>query len=315
MIDYNPHDWKSHLFDVEGSMVREITGRLTMCLLWTTAVVAYVELSGRHLEFSPTVHTLVGVALGLLLVFRTNASYDRYWEGRKMWGSIINESRNLGRAARVYLMPAAPDVAQRVAVWTAAFARASMHSLREETGLGPAVEHLPTDEAHAALGAPHVPLHAATRITEALVEARDRGAISDYVLMQVDRNVQLMVDYLGACERIVRTPLPFVYVVHVRRALFLYCYTLPFVLVGMYRWWTILVVLLAAYTFLGIEEIGVEIENPFGRDANDLPLERYCETVERDVLGVLEMPPMAPDPFGASPTSDSLPPPAVMPRA
>lgn len=295
MIEYDPRDWRSHLFDVEGSMLREILGRLTLCMLWSVGVVAYSNLSGHHLEVSPMVHTLVGVALGLLLVFRTNASYDRFWEGRKIWGSIINESRNLGRAARVYLLPTAPDLAHRIALWTAAFGRSSMHGLRAERGLGPAHDHLPPEEVRAALAAPHVPLHVAARISEALVEARDRGVLSDYVLMRVDQNVQLLVDYIGACERIVKTPLPFVYVVHVRRALLLYCYTLPFVLVGLYGWWTILVVLLAAYTFLGIEEIGVEIENPFSYGANDLPLENYCGTIERDVLGVLELPPLSAD--------------------
>ena len=102
--------------------------------------------------------------------------------------------------------------------------------------------------------------------------------------MSLDQNVQLLIDYFGACERIHKTPLPFVYVVHLRRALVLYCFTLPFALVDHYGWWAIPATLLVAYTFFGIEEIGVEIENPFGQDDNDLPLERFCETIERDLL-------------------------------
>src|SRR4051794_28994625 len=186
MIDYDPYRWTSHLLDVKGSMVREILGRVSFCAIWAVAVVT-VEKTIGGMNFSSTTHTLVGVALGLLLVFRTNASYDRFWEGRKMWGAIINESRNLGRGAKAYLAPAAPDIAEQVALWTVAFPRAAMHYLRDGSGLGPAAERLPAGEADAALAAPNVPVHVATRLTERLVEARDRGVISDFILTTLDQ--------------------------------------------------------------------------------------------------------------------------------
>src|SRR4029077_14654796 len=131
-----------------------------------------------------------------------------------------------------------------------------------DAALGPPGERLPAAEVAAVLEAPHVPAAAALRITENLVEARDRGTISDIVLTTIDANVQQLIDYLGACERIKKTPLPFVYVVHLRRTLVLYCFTLPFAVVELYGWWTILVSLFTSYMFFGIEEIGVEIENP-----------------------------------------------------
>ena len=292
MIVYDKRAWTSHLLDVEGSMVREIIGRVSVCVLWSTIVVAEHHL-WVGVSISPTVHTLVGVALGLLLVFRTNASYDRFWEGRRMWGSIINETRNLARGSRSYLARGAPDLAASVTLWTSAFAYAAMRSLRAEVPdedtrgwFGKVQGRLPAAEVGEVLAAPHVPLAVAARISDRLAEARDRGAISDFVLGMLDQNVQLLIDYIGSCERIRNTPLPFVYVVHLRRALILYCFTLPFALVQLYGWWTILVTLLAAYMFFGIEEIGVEIENPFGRDVNDLPLETFCQTIERDVLSV-----------------------------
>jgi len=287
MIEYDKRDWTSHLLDIEGSMVREILGRVTACVTWATLVVMTHNLTRYNLAISPTTHTLVGVALGLLLVFRTNASYDRFWEGRRQWGALINESRNLARGSRAYLAPAAPDLAASICDWTAAFAYATMNVLRQTPeagpGLGPVADRLPPHEVDAVAGAPHVPLAVSVRISERLAEARNRGAISDIVMMMLDVNVQQLIDYLGACERIRNTPLPFVYVVHLRRALILYCFTLPFALVELYGWWTILVALLASYMFFGIEEIGVEIENPFGNDLNDLPLERFCATIARDV--------------------------------
>jgi putative membrane protein len=168
-----------------------------------------------------------------------------------------------------------------------AFAYATLHSLRGQNTLGAARERLPDEEAEAVLAAPHTPLAVAAGVSERLAEARDRGAISDFGLGLIDRHVAELIDAVGACERIHKTPLPFVYVVHLRRSLILYCFTLPFALVGLYGWWAVLVTLFVSYTLFGVEEIGVEIENPFGHDANDLPLEQYCETIERDVLSLL----------------------------
>src|SRR3954447_22157170 len=125
MIDYDKHEWTQHLFEVRGSMVREIVGRVSVCMLWSVAVVAFHHLV-RDVHIAPTPHTLVGVALGPLLVFRTNSSYDRFWEGRRQWGSIINESRNLGRAARAFL-GRDRGLFEEVVHWTITFPYATMH--------------------------------------------------------------------------------------------------------------------------------------------------------------------------------------------
>lgn len=291
MITYDKHDWTSHLFDLRGSMVREILGRVSVCVVWSAVVVAIDRLA-FPLQISPVAHTLVGAALALLLVFRTNSSNDRYWDGRKQWGAITNASRNIARATRAYLANAAPDLSEKIGQGVVAYAFATLHFLRGQGILGAARDHLPQDEADAMLAAPHPPLAVAARLSERLAEARDRGAISDLNLLLIDRHVAELIDALGACERIHKTPLPFVYVVHLRRALILYCFTLPFALDSLYGWWTVPVTLVISYTLFGIEEIGVEIENPFGNDANDLPLEQFCQTIERDVLSLL--PPVEP---------------------
>ncbi|HXG11582.1 MAG TPA: bestrophin family ion channel [Gemmataceae bacterium] len=285
MIDYDPHRWWQHFFDIKGSMVREIFYRVLFCVLWSAVVVAF------HQWVHPVAipqhgHTLVGFALGLLLVFRTQSSYDRFWEGRKQWGAIVNETRNLARLASV-LLADAPALLARLLQWTVAFPYAVMHQLRGSRGLGPIADCLPTDEAQATLGAEHPPLAVARRISEQIAEARHRGLISDYTQMTLDQNVQLLVDYMGACERIHKTPLPFAYVVHLRRALILYCYSLPFALLRDFGWETVAVTFVIAYILFGIEEIGVEIEDPFGSDDNDLPLERICATIEGNLRGLL----------------------------
>ena len=289
MINYDPHDWRSHLLDIHGSMLREILWRVLSCVLWAAIVTVVYELAiddpaATLATWTMAIHSVLGTAIGLLLVFRTNSSYDRFWEGRRMWGNIINESRNLARFCHGYIPD--PLLRERTIQWLVAFVYASMHRLRGERALGSDAQRLPADEVREVLSSDHVPLGAARQITLALATARDAGHISDILLASGDNNVQLLIDYVGACERIHRTPLPFAYMVHLRRALLLYCYTLPLALVRDFDWWTIPCTLMVAYIMMGIEEIGVEIEDPFGDDENDLPLEEFCALIKQNVEGV-----------------------------
>lgn len=288
MVDYDSKHWTSHLFDIQNSMFRAIFGRIVICVGWSVFVLLlHDKLKGRlgfdHASIPSTAHSLVGFALGTLLVFRTNTAYDRFWEGRKLWGGIVNESRNLARSASVHLK-GEPALLRPTILWTVALSHAAMHGLRGGAGLGPAASRLPPGEVQDVLRSDHPAMDISRRITALLVEARDRGIISDLILVTFDRNLGQIVDNLGGCERIKSTPLPFAYMVHIRRALILYCFTLPFALVESYGWGSIVGTLLVAYIFFGIEEIGVEIENPFDGDDNDLPLERICATIERNLL-------------------------------
>lgn len=291
MIDYNPQIWTSHLFDVRGSMVRDIIYRVAICVVWAVVVVAVhayaAKPAGVSLAIPETAHVLIGVALGLLLVFRTNASYDRFWEGRKLWGGIVNESRNLGRLVVVQLADD-PALARRILGWTSIFARATMHQLRGTRLPLDAWDVLPSEAVRVATDSGHPPIEIARQMTSGLDEARRRGLISDILFTQADANVQQLVDYLGGCERIHKTPLPYAYVVHLRRALILYCYTLPFALVERFGWQAVTATLLITYILTGIEEIGVEIEDPFEGSDNDLPLEDICTTVDTSLRQIAD---------------------------
>jgi ion channel-forming bestrophin family protein len=284
MIHYDPHRWLDHFFDIRGSLVREIGARVGVCTLWAVAVVACHNWI-RPVGVPVLLHTLVGLALGLLLVFRTNASYDRFWEGRKLWGGIVNETRNLVRGAAVHLRDD-PELLLRLTRWTAIFPWATMSVLRGEKNLGPVAAELSDQDLRPLETAQHPALHAALCAGACLQQARERGFITDVIQVALDQNLQQLVDYLGGCERIRKTPLPFAYVVHLRRALVIYCFTLPFALVESFGWFTALDVLFVAYMFFGIEEIGVEIEGPFGDDANDLPLHDICETIDNNLFAL-----------------------------
>ena len=284
MIHYDSHKWFSHFFQIRGSLLREITGRVTLCVLWAAGVV-WVDLQWLNVGIPSLLHTLLGAALSLLLVFRTNASYDRFWEGRKLWGGIVNETRNLIRGAVVHLANE-PDLLHRLTRWTAVFPWSAMNELRGVDGLGPYSDRIPQADRIRAVSAQHTPLAVACEMSECLAEAHRRGAISDVVMMALDQNIQLLIDYVGGCERIRKTPLPFAYAVHLRRSMVLYCFTLPFAMVEAFGWLTVLDVAFISYVFFGIEEIGVEIEGPFGHDANDLPLEDICETIHRNLYAL-----------------------------
>lgn len=285
MVDYDPHNWIRHLLAVRGSMVREIFLRVLSCFLFTVAV-TYVHLRHHPLDISDKPHAFIGVALGLLLVFRTNASYDRYWEGRKLWGSIVNTSRNLARRAAVQLRDE-PELHDRLVRLLIGFPYVTMHGLRGERSLDAAAALLRPDEVAAVMQAEHGAVALARAMSEVLMQARRRGALSDVTHVAMEQDVADLISCLGGCERIVKTPLPFPYVVHLRRALVLYCFTLPFALVASFGWLAILATTLLAYTLFGIEEIGVEIENPFEHEENDLPLERICKTLEGNLRAFL----------------------------
>lgn len=290
MINYDSHIWRDHLLDIKGSMVRQIILRVMVCVAWSVLVTAVHMLTRLQLNIPPTAHTLIGVALGLLLVFRTNASYDRFWEGRRLWGAIVNDSRNLARAATVQLS-GSREVLVQLVHWTIAFPYATMYRLRNQAGLGPIAADLQEDEAQSVLSSNHPPLAVSQRISSLLLEARQQGMISDFVQMTLDRHVAQLIDSLGGCERIHNTPLPFAYVVHLRRALIFYCFTLPFALVEPFHWLTVPATFLMAYTIYGVEEIGIEIEDPFGEDDNDLPLEAICQRIEGNLKGLLQQDP------------------------
>lgn len=288
MAAYDPNKWTSHLFDIEGSLVREIMGRVALCVAWSAVVVVLYEYGPpifHKLSMAETAHGMIGPALGLLLVFRTNSSYDRFWEGRKQWGGIVNETRNLARQAETWLS-ADRELANSVIRWTSAFAFATMNRLRDTNSIGVARRGLPVEDVTAVEQSGHVPLAVSRKLTALLFEAQKRGLIDAIHLRSLDLNIQALVDYCGACERIRSTPAPFGYVVHLRRALILYCLTLPLALIKNYGWETIPVTLVISYIMFGIEEIGVEIENPFEQMINDLPLESICATVDCDLLAM-----------------------------
>jgi putative membrane protein len=222
------------------------------------------------------------LVIGLLLVFRTNTAYDRFWEGRKLWGTLVNTVRNFARQIWVSVgEKTSIDTANKVKVMRllVAFAIAVKLHLRGEK-INPEVAALISTEQYQQLQQMnHPPLEIALWIGDYLQHQQNRNCLNSYQLAALFKLLDTMVDVLGACERILKTPIPLAYNIHLKQILLIYCLSIPFQLVDELLGFTGLVAAVISFTLLGIEEIGREIENPFGYDKNDLPLDDICQTM------------------------------------
>jgi putative membrane protein len=232
--------------------------------------------------------------LGLLLVFRTNTAYERFWEGRKQWGTLVNTTRNLARQIWVAIGEEDPQDRHK-----------KIQALRLLVAFAIAVKrHLRSETVNEELGAlmPEVwysklkmmnnpPLEIAFWLGDYLQVQYDRDRMNAYQLTAMFKLLDTMVDVLGACERILKTPIPLAYSIHLKQLILLYCLGLPFQLVETVGLWTPLIVGIISFTVFGIEAIGIEIENPFGYDANDLPLDQICQTMQRNIEDLISLQP------------------------
>jgi ion channel-forming bestrophin family protein len=226
------------------------------------------------------------IVLGLLLVFRTNTAYERFWEGRKAWGTIVNDIRNLSRLIWVAINENSPlerQEKEQALNLLVAFAIATKLHLRSQP-VDDSIAKLLSSLQFAKLqvsGNP--PLEIAFWISDYLQAQHEQGRISLYQMNQLQHILNGMVDMLGACERILRTPIPLAYAIHLKQLLLIYCILLPFQIVEDLKWLTAPSMMLISFTLFGIEAIGVEIENPFGTDPNDLPLDTICTTIQNNI--------------------------------
>jgi putative membrane protein len=232
-----------------------------------------------------------GAALGLLLVLRTNAGYDRWWEARKLWGGIVNQSRNLVISAMSY-GPANSEWREKVVGWAAVFPHVARLSLRGEQSSTEVVNLVGLENAEQIATAGHMPSFVALKLGDLLHEACERLEMDRFAFIQVDRERALLIDHIGACERIVKTPLPRAYSIKIRRFIVMFLLMLPFALLHRLDgdWLVPFITMLVAYPLLSLDQIGVELENPFSTsNLSHLPLDDISATIERNLLDVLKV--------------------------
>ncbi len=286
-------NWFEIALRVKGSVIPTILSRVCLCGAFGLFISILAEI-----KIAVSAKTLAGVipsiVLGLLLVFRTNTAYERFWEGRKAWGTIVNNIRNLSRSIWVAIAESDPlhrQEKEQILHLLVAFAVATKLHLRSQ----------PIDEKLSLLLSPlqalklqtanNAPLEIAFWIGDYLQAKQEQGQISLYQMSELQHLLNSMVDMLGACERILRTPMPMAYAIHLKQLLLIYCLLLPFQVVEELRWWTAPAVALVSFTLFGIEAIGVEIENPFGTDPNDLPLDTICHTIQGNIDDLISIEP------------------------
>jgi putative membrane protein len=231
-----------------------------------------------------SVHSLIGFIMGLVLVFRTNSAYDRWWEGRKLWGSLVNQSRSMAIKIKTIIAPQHGQLITELKQLIIAYPYISKEHLRQGVDMHKVElpEHL-KDEVSKYKNKPN----AVTKLMyERLVHLRQQNIITDIEFYSIENEVSVLPDIMGACERIRSTPIPFSYSLFIKKFIFIYVITLPFGLIPSFGYWTVPITLFIFYVMVSLEILAEEIEDPFGDDDNDLPTDELAGKIEDSVTEI-----------------------------
>ncbi|MBN3872205.1 MAG: bestrophin family ion channel [Nostoc sp.] len=284
-------NWLQVTLRLERSIISIILPWVLFCAAYGFLISFFYDL-GLPIAFSDSNSIITNAVLSfnigftLLLVFRTNTAHDRFWEGRQLWGSLVNTSRNLTRGIWIIIKEKTPqDRVEKEAILrlVTAFAVAMKLHLRS-VPLDTQLASLMSEKQYFQLqNTNHPPLQIAYWIGDYLQYQHDRNCLNVYQLTTLHNCVDDLVDILGGCERILKTPLPLIYTIKLRQLLLIFCLILPLEIVSLLNWWTGIAMAFVSFTLLSIEQIGSEIEEPFGFDPNDLPLNAICTTISNNV--------------------------------
>jgi ion channel-forming bestrophin family protein len=288
MVDYNSKEWFHAILSLhKGDTIRKLAPTLLGMLVYCTAV-AYFIIEYVHpgpdsdLKNIAIMHTLLGVVISTLLVFRTNTAYDRWWEGRKAWGSLTNNSRNLAIKLAHILNDSDQDDRDFFRAMIPNYAYALKNHLRgtvqpTEWTACPGFDPTSVDATQ------HQPNQMAMRLFGRMDQLYQRGVIRPEHLLVLNAEFQSFTEVCGICERIHTTPIPYSYSSFLKKFIALYCLSLPVGYVLSLHYWVIPVVVVVFYVLASLELIAEEIEDPFGIDANDLPTDRMADGIRTAV--------------------------------
>ncbi len=278
------------LLSWRGTLLPKILPSIGVLML-LSAVVGGLEYNNIYHfpELPLSAFTLMGIVLSIFLGFKNTACYDRWWEARKLWGILIATARHLDRDCRLLPQGRRERTIKQVIV----FANVLRDRLRQQSNNPDAlIETTGMTEAQLRQLSQHVnaPQYTLGLIQWEMMQALKDGEISDICYAQLNRHVHELSLVHTGCDRIATTPIPFAYSVLLNRTVYVFCFLLPFSLGGVLGLLTPLVVGMLAYTFLGLDALSSEIEEPFGTQSNDLPLDFMVRTIEIDLLGGLGKP-------------------------
>lgn len=276
-------------FSNSWTMYRILRATFVIALLTTLICVALLEFLGTTwLKMDTSFFSLLGVVLSILLSFRTTTAYDRWWEGRKTWGALVNNCRNL--AAYIHTAFPAADLASRslLAQQISNFCLALKEHLRNGTKIEELIGLSPEERTELAQHS-NVPLYFAVQILQRIQQVYQGGGISGEDHLNIKVHSQELINVLGICERIKKTPIPFSYDVYLKVFISVYAICLPFALLPTCGYYAIPMVAFVFFAFVGLELMAEEIEDPFGLDCNDLPTGSIALTIKKNVFEILEV--------------------------
>jgi putative membrane protein len=289
---YNPKEWFAILFQFHKSDTLRKLSVLIVIMCVYTALIAYVELNYMNLSDKKYVqnifqmHNLLGFALSLLLVFRTNTAYDRWWEGRKLWGALVNNSRNLAMKLNTLLDTNNKEDRDFFRNAIPLYASVLKEHLQAENTRY-ALDEIEHPELKQIDQNRHAPNQIAAMMIDRLVVMNKQGKISGEQLLFVNSELLSFTDICGACERIKNTPIPYSYSAFIKKFIFIYVMTLPFGYVFTLQYLVVPVVAMVFYVMASLELIAEEIEDPFGHDSNDLPMGKMADNIRKHVAELI----------------------------
>jgi len=282
--------WFAVLFDFHRTKTLR---RLLISMLlvgFYAFLVDYLEAELFHIDFKPPsyVYSMLGIVLGILLVFRTNTAYDRWWEGRKLLSKLGYTWKNVAIKLNAFLPES--DVMHRR--YFATMISNHSFSLKESLRGGVIVEELVESEPGILSKLDqlyHIPNFFLTKICEKINYLYKQGVITDMQFLELTKHVDDTSEVVSSCERIRTSPIPFSYSIHLKKFLFAFVLILPFGFIHDLGYWCILIVMLIFYAMVGLDVIGEEIEDPFGQDENDLPFDSICKSLRKNVNEILKV--------------------------
>ena len=282
--------WFRMIFVWRGSVLPKMLPRLGLIMVLGLVAVPVHRLVLSRLAFDLNIQpfTLVGISLAVFLGFRNTVSYERYWEARKLWGQLLNVSRSLARQA-LSATQWPPDGAETrgFVLALAAFAHALKHQLRGSDPAPELKDLLPAPSLQRVLASRYRPVAILLLLGQQLGDARRGGQISEMMALAMEGNLNQLSEVVGGCERIASTPIPMPYAVLLHRTVYGFCMALPFGLASTVGWLTPLFAVFISYTFIALDAIADEIEEPFGSDPNDLPLNTLTLGIKSSLLELL----------------------------
>lgn len=284
MIVRKKENWFRMLFIWHGSVLPQLLPRLFLLFILSVGVVYFHgTMFSYKVPLNPVPFTLFGFVLALFLGFRNNVSYDRFWEARKLWGALLNISRSLVRQALTLGNTTDKKSLHYFVSLIAAFIVALKHQLRSTDANEDLRVRLNVEHYEIVSDAKYKPAVIMKFIGQWVQHAKDQGHIDSIQQARFDENLDKLSDVLGGCERILSTLIPYSYKVLLHRTVYIYCLLLPFGLVDSLSWFTPFIVVFIAYTFVAFEAVADEIEEPFGKEPNDLALNNMTEMIEETI--------------------------------